>query len=170
MKQLLELLTEMISKHLIGDYALGGATALIHYFEPIQTQDIDVFVVLTNEKDGLVNLSPIYSFLRDKGIKLKGEYFLVGSTPVQLLVPYNSLVDEAVSQSKSLKFLDTEVKIPSLEHLMAIMIQTGRLKDRTRLSDLLNRPELFEAAKLESIVKKYDLQEKYEKIKLWMNG
>ena len=59
MKQLLVLLNEMLQNGLIGNYALGGATALIHYFEPIQTQDIDVFVVLTNQKDDLVNPSSI---------------------------------------------------------------------------------------------------------------
>jgi len=170
MKQLLELLNEMIDKGLIGSYALGGATALIHYFEPIQTQDIDVFVALSNQKDQLVNLSPIYSFLKNKGIELEGEYFLIGSTPVQLLVPYNDLVEEAVRDATSSKFLDADVRIPSLEHLMAIMVQTNRLKDRTRLADLIKRPELFDVLKLESILKAHSLEEKFVKIKLWMNG
>ena len=53
---------------------------------------------------------------------------------------------------------------------MAIMIQTGRLKDKTRSSELLQRPELFDPSKLESILKSHDLLVTFEKIKIWMNG
>ena len=49
MKKLLELLKAMRDRGLISEYALGGATALIYYFEPIQTQDIDVFIVLQKQ-------------------------------------------------------------------------------------------------------------------------
>ena len=46
---------------------------------------------------------------------------------------------------------------------MAIMIQTGRLKDKTRSSELLQRPELFDPSKLESILKSHDLLVTFEK-------
>ena len=170
MKQLLELLAEMINLKLIGNYALGGATALIRYFEPVQTQDIDVFIVLSNEENGLVNLSPIYSFLTLKGIEVKGEYFLVGTTPVQLLVPYNALIDEAVENAGVHKFMGCDVRIPSFEHLMAIMVQTGRAKDKARLSEIFEKTELFDSTTLNSILKTHNLEAKFERVKLWMNG
>lgn len=50
MKQIIHLLNKMKKEGVIKNYAIGGATALIYYFEPIQTQDIDVFVRLYFEK------------------------------------------------------------------------------------------------------------------------
>jgi hypothetical protein len=58
---------------LIDNYAIGVTTALIHYFEPFQTVDIDVFVVLTDQQGALVNLSPLFSFLKSKGAIPKEE-------------------------------------------------------------------------------------------------
>jgi hypothetical protein len=37
MKELLTIIEEMRRTGLISDYALGGATALIYYFEPFTT-------------------------------------------------------------------------------------------------------------------------------------
>ena len=40
MKNLILYLLELKNQGLISAYALGGATALIYYYEPFQTQDI----------------------------------------------------------------------------------------------------------------------------------
>ena len=164
MKTLILYLLELKSRGLISNYALGGATALIYYFEPFQTQDIDVFIVLENDSTPLVNLAPIYSFLTEKGVETAGEYLIIDGVPVQFLVPYNPLVEEAVSRSIAVSFFDVEVQIPTIEYLMAIMLQTNRKKDLARLGELFEQPELFEMSLLEEIVSRFNLDERLAKI------
>lgn len=165
MHELLKLLEEMHKSGLIDNYAIGGATALIHYFEPFQTVDIDVFVVLTDQQGVLVNLSPLFSFLESKGAIPKQEYLLIEGIPVQFLVPYNKLVEESVKTAKTVSFDGLNCRIPALEYLMAIMIQTGRAKDKARLEELGKFPNLFDRALFEEIVSRFGLEEKWQKMK-----
>ncbi len=165
MNDLIVLLNEMKARGLIGDYAIGGATGLIYYFEPIQTQDIDVFIVLESQGQPLVNLSPIYSFLAERGCEPKQEYVLVSGVPVQFLVPYNALVQDAVATATSVKFGATDCRVLSLEHLMTIMIQTGRTKDKARLEDLGNHPTLFDKSKFQNLIQRFNLEEKWQKMR-----
>jgi hypothetical protein len=165
MNDLILLLNEMKARGLIADYAIGGATALIYYFEPIQTQDIDVFVVLEASGQALVNLSPIYSFLAERGCQPRNEYVVINGIPVQFLVPYNSLVQEAVGTARTVKFGATDCRIPSLEHLMAIMVQTGRAKDKARLEELAQHPALFDTNIFLNLIAKFGLEETWQKIK-----
>jgi hypothetical protein len=165
MKELLTVIEEMRRTGLISDYALGGATALIYYFEPFTTVDVDVFVVLSNQEGTLVNLAPIYSFLSARGVVARNEYVLVGGIPVQFLVPYNQLVEESVKAAQVVNFSGTPCRIPPLEYLMAIMVQTGRAKDKARLEELAKFPGLFKRDFLESLISKYKLDERWQKIR-----
>ena len=170
MEKLIQYLNEMVKLGLISGYALGGATALIYYFEPFQTQDIDIFVLLKQKENDLINLSPIYSFLSSKGVESNGEYVNIEGVPVQFLVPYNSLVEEAVHKALSINFRSVEVPIPPLEYLMAIMVQTGRGKDKARLEELSNHEDLYDKDELKKLLGKFNLDEKYEKILQWMKS
>lgn len=163
MKKLLSVLTELKSNGLIADYALGGATALTYYLEPVQTQDIDIFIVLSNQEDQLINLAPIYDFISKKGIKTDREYLLFDDTPVQFLVPYNPLVEEAVREAKSIPFQGESIPIPPLEYLMTIMLQTDRPKDRIRLHEIFTLPELFDLSILTRIAERFGLKERLNK-------
>ena len=47
-----------------GDYAIDGAIGAMFYLEPIETQDLDVFVVLPRSPGGaLLTLGPIFEYL-----------------------------------------------------------------------------------------------------------
>lgn len=165
MNELLNLLKEMQGCGLIDQYAIGGATALVYYFEPFQTFDVDVFVVLTGQTGVLVNLSPIYSFLSAKGAIPRKEYVLIGDIPVQFLVPYNDLVEHAVKAARELPFAGASCRIPPLEYLMAIMVQTGRAKDKARLEELGRFPELFDRVKFEELISRFNLEERWKRIR-----
>lgn len=165
MKSVITYLNEMKEQKIIEEYAIGGATALIYYFEPVQTQDIDVFIILKETNSLLVSLTPIFNFLESKGGVLKDEYIIIHNTPVQFLVAYNQLVEEALQNSHIVFYLDTEVLIFSLEYLMAIMVQTSRGKDKARLEEIIKVNLNFDKLKFESILNKYSLDSKWEKIK-----
>ena len=153
----------MKEKKIIQEYGIGGATALIYYFEPIQTQDIDVFVVI-DSSNLLVSLRPIYDFFEQNGGVVKDEYIIIHNTPVQFLVPYNPMIDAALNDCIEASYADTRVRIFSLEYLMAIMIQTGRGKDKARLEEILKGRLAFNQDKLQSILTEFELSYKWEKI------
>ena len=163
MLKIINLLNEMKDKKIIQEYGIGGATALIYYFEPIQTQDIDVFVAIESSSL-LVSLSPIYEFLKQNGGIVKDEYVVIHNTPVQFLVPYNPLIDAALKNCIEANYADAKVRIFSLEYLMAIMIQTGRGKDKARLEEILKAKLAFNQDKLQSILTEFDLSIKWIKI------
>ena len=153
----------MKEKKIIQEYGIGGATALIYYFEPIQTQDIDVFVVI-DSSSLLASLRPIYEFLEQNGGEVKDKYIIIHNTPVQFLVPYNPLIDAALKDCIEASYADTWVRIFSFEYLMAIMIQTGRGKDKARLEEILKVKLAFNQDKLQSILTEFELSYKWEKI------
>jgi hypothetical protein len=63
MEQTLAVINQLEREGLIGRYAIGGAVAATRYIEPIQTYDLDIFVVLPVAPSGLISLTPIYSYL-----------------------------------------------------------------------------------------------------------
>jgi hypothetical protein len=158
------LLNEMKERKVITDYAVGGATGLIYYFEPIQTQDIDVFMYFENQKSLLVSLEPIYEFMRERGGIIKNEYILIHNTPVQFLVPYNPLIEDAIQKAKMITFMEEPLRIFSLEYLMAIMVQTSRGKDRARLEEIIKANVNIDFAELNKILTKHQLTEKWNKV------
>lgn len=72
MRELAELLNEMLATGVIRDYALFGATAQMRYTEPIATLDADVLVAVP-APDRLDVLAPIYDFCRARGFPAEGE-------------------------------------------------------------------------------------------------
>jgi predicted nucleotidyltransferase len=163
MQNIIKLLNEMKEKKIIEEYAIGGATALIYYFEPIQTQDIDVFIAI--QSSGLLaNLNPVYEFFHEKGGVVKNEYIVINNTPVQFLLPYNPLIESALKNSIQVEYMQEKVKIFSLEHLMAIMVQTSRGKDKARLEEIFQAKISFDIEKFQNLLKEFDLTFKWNKI------
>ena len=72
-------------ERVIGDYALGDATAMLFYAEPTRTYDVDVFVLLGSGTSMLVSLSPIYDWARQRGFSEDSEHVLIHGVPVQFL-------------------------------------------------------------------------------------
>jgi len=74
-KETLKVLNELKEKGLIRDYAIGGAIAALRWTEPFFTQDLDVFILLKDEdkKKGVIDLSPIYEYLKSKGYALDND-------------------------------------------------------------------------------------------------
>lgn len=142
MERSLQVLNELERAGVIRRYAIGGAVGAIFYVEPFLTYDLDVFVVLPETKGGLLTLEPVYEALRQRGYAEQGGCVNVEGVPVQFLPAYNALVDEALAEARETRYEGTPTRVLRAEHLAAIMIQTGRDKDRQRLSALLREAEL----------------------------
>jgi hypothetical protein len=161
MEKALAVINQLEQEGLIGRYAIGGAVAATRYTEPVQTYDLDVFVVLPVSPSGLVSITPIYAYLTQRGYTPEGEFVLVEGWPVQFLPIYNELTQEALAQAIEVDFGSTPTRVFSAEHLAAIMLETGRPKDHARLLQFFEFDALNRAI-LEDIVARHDLTAQWE--------
>ena len=162
MEATIRVLNQMAADGVIEAYALGGAMAAVFYIEPVATFDLDVFVLLSPaESDKLVvTLERQNRWLAERGYPVAGEHVIVEGTPVQLLPAYNDLVAEAVTSSVEKTLGQAAARVCRPEYLMAILVQTGRAKDRARLQMFLEEAE-FDAALLEELVDRFGLGERW---------
>jgi len=161
MEKTLAVINQLEQEGIIGRYAIGGAVAATRYVEPVQTYDLDIFVILPVSPYGLVSIAPVYAYLTQRGYIPEGECIVIEGWPVQFLPVYNELTREALAQAIDVDFGSTPTRVLSAEHLAAIMLETGRPKDHARLTqffefDVLNR------ATLEDIVVRHGLTARWE--------
>jgi hypothetical protein len=161
MEKTLAVINQLEQAGLIGRYAIGGAVAATRYIEPIQTYDLDIFVILPVLPSGLISLTPIYSYLTQRGYAPQGECIVIEGWPVQFLPVYNPLTEEALAQAMDVEFGSTPTRVLSAEHLTAIMLETGRPKDHARLIQFFEFKALDRAV-LERIVARHGLTSKWE--------
>ena len=171
---LLDTLSKIEEMHLSGvinQYAIGGAIAAGFYLEPVQTEDVDIFVLFDSDPTDLNILAPIYNYAQGKGWKSEGLYIIVGEWPVQFLPHDSPLTKEAIENACEKTIGDFRTKVFTPEHLMAIALKLGRPKDKIRLaqfheeSKATDSPPLFDQEKFEEILKTHKLEEKWKKFK-----
>jgi hypothetical protein len=162
MKETLKVLNQMVRRGVIDDYAIGRAIAAIYYLEPFETSDLDVFVQIGLEGSALTILAPIYDYLRENGYKAQAEFVNIEGVPVQFLPSYSPLIDEAIEKAKMVKFDRVQTRVLRPEHLVAIMIDTGRPKDHLRISMFLEQGAV-RMSSLQQVLRRHNLLEKWEK-------
>ena len=160
MEATLKVLNELERDGVIARYAIGGAVGAIFYMEPFLTYDLDVFVLLPETGSGLLTLSPIYEELKRRGCSEEAECVLVEGMPVQFLPAYNLLLEEALTDARGTAYGETTTRVLRPEHLAAIMVQTGRDKDRQRFSTFMQEAAM-DAEYLQSVLERHQLTDRY---------
>ena len=162
MEATIRVLNEMVGEGVLEAYAIGGAMAAVFYVEPVATFDLDVFVLLPAvERDQIiVTLERQNQWLARRGYPATGEHVMIENIPVQLLPAYNPLVVEAVAASVERPVGNASARVCRPEHLAAILVQTGRSKDRARLQMFLEEAEL-DRALLDELIDRYGLRERW---------
>lgn len=160
MEATLIVLNELEREGVISRYAIGGAVGAIFYMEPFLTYDLDVFVLLPRTSGGQRTLAPIYESLKGRGCEEDGECLLVEGMPVQFLPAYNPLLEEALTEARETRYAETVTRVLRPEHLAAIMVQTGRDKDRQRFAAFMEQAEL-DADYLREALERYQLTERF---------
>jgi hypothetical protein len=164
-KDVLKAFNDMEAAGLFDRYAIGGAVGALFYLEPTDTADIDIFISLSAEPDRIiVDLSPIYDYLKGKGGSLHGEHIRVFGWPVQVLAVSGGLVEEALKEAKETAVEGVRTRVFSAEHLAAIALQTGRAKDKARLLQFLESAAL-DHVKLMDIFERRGLNAAWDKFK-----
>ena len=161
MKKVFQLLNAMVRDGEVLNYAIGGAIAAVFYVEPFSTQDIDVFIMMKTEQSGLVTTIPGWDYLKDRGYtEVRGEAIVVEDWPVQFIPVSNPLQEEAYLNATSLDFDGEPVRVFLAEHLVAIMLQAGRLKDLTRVQMFLAQ-EAVDHEILRDIITRHNLEKQW---------
>lgn len=163
MEKTLRVLNRMVRDGVIEQYAIGGAVAAIFYIEPINTNDLDVFFHVKDPSAGLDILAPLYEYLSGLGYISQGEAVDIEGWPVQFLPIFNPLLEEAVAQAREVPFQRTKTRVMRAEHLVAIMLQTGRLKDHARIAQFMEH-EVLEQERLADILARHGLLAKWKKL------
>ena len=160
MKETLKVTNRMVKDGVIKEYAIGGAVAAIYYLEPFDTADLDIFVQVETSGSALMILAPIYEYLTRRGYKAKGEFIYIEGLPVQFLPVFDPLTKEAVEKAKTIKYARVTTRIMTAEHLVAIMLKTGRPRDYLRIgmfleSGAVNMRQLHAVLKRDGLTKKW---------------
>jgi hypothetical protein len=164
MQKTLTILNELEAAGLVERYAIGGAMAAFFYAEAVVTEDLDAFVLIKTSS-GLITLTPIYDFLKQRGATEEREHLWLAGTLVQLIPAYDALTEEAVREAIEKKVGEAKTWVMCVEHLIAIALKTGRAKDFARITLLLEQAEV-DAARLRDILSRHQLQGLWEKHKL----
>lgn len=83
---------------------------------------------------------------------------------MRFLPVFNPLIEEALDQAIETRFEQTMTRVMSAEHLVAIMLQTGRLKDYARIQQFLAQG-VVDLEKLGEVVSRHNLDEKWNTFK-----
>ena len=166
MKQALLCLNELVNEGVIGQYAIGGAVGASFYIEAVNTEDVDVFVLMTPGPSDLISLGPIYEAMIAKGGVAMGEHIAIGGWPVQILPAYKPLMEEALAAATQTTFDGVPTRVMLPEHLCAIALDTGRVKDYFRVSMFIEQNEV-DLGSLWELVRKFGLQDGLLRVSNW---
>jgi len=156
-----KVINRMKEEGVIDDYAVGGAVAAIFYVEPFTTYDLDIFCAFSAPGSGIITLTPIYEYLARLGYRPERETVNIEGWPVQFLPIFNPLIEEAVENADTIEVGETPVRVMRPEHLVAIMLDTGRAKDYARISRFLDS-EAVNPANLMDVLSRHNLGVKWD--------
>jgi hypothetical protein len=109
----------------------------------------------------LLSLTPIYHYSQARGGKVVDEYIEIGGWPVEFLPPSNDLETEAVAEAVATTVEGITTWVVSAEHLVAIALRTGRLKDHYRILQFVEQ-DAVNRERLQSILERNGLTAKWK--------
>lgn len=169
MKRTIQILNDLVKNKIVNEYAIAGGMAHFYYIEPSVTYDLDLIVNLSVKGNPLAPLSDLYKWADENNFQTENEHIVIGGIPVQFLLAYNELVNEALLNRNEITLFDESTFILSAEYLMAIMLQTGRATDYERLIRFFDEAD-YDDNKLMNIIEKFGLLDNYNSFKKRING
>jgi hypothetical protein len=148
LRKTVEVVVKLAERGVIQRYAIAGAVAALNYIQPTLTEDLDILVSIAHfetRPSGLILLVPIEQALADMGYTERTDLgIVIDGWPVQFLQAASALDEEALDGA-----IDLEIDItgsPPLtarclraEHVVAIAVKLGRLKDLARVQAFLEQ-------------------------------
>lgn len=158
-------LLDMREKGVIGKFAVGGASAVAFYTEPIATKDLDIFFVFEPPQTGsILSLEPIYDYCRENGYVYDHEFITIGGWPVQFVESGNDMLwMDAMANSVTFTFDGGSIDVLPPEHLAAMWAVVARAKDILKIQHFAES-EVLDATKLKNILSRFNLFEVWRTI------
>ena len=139
MIEALRTLNELKRAGVIKDYAIGGGYAVNYYSEPILTYDLDIFVLMTTDKE----YAELYQYFRSRKYQIKNVYIILEGMPVQFLPSFISpLIDEAIKRAKRIRVKGIPSRVLTVEYLIATLLMAFRPKDKMVIPHLLEQADM----------------------------
>lgn len=162
MKNVINILNELKDKGLLKDYALGGAIAALRWIEPFFTRVLDVFIILSEKEErGVIALTPIYEYLKNKGYdKWIGQWLVIEDIPVEF-IPAEGLSREALENAVEVEYKGAVTKVMKPEYLIALFLKASRQKDKIMVQMLLEQAKV-DIGELKEILNRYGLIKKFK--------
>jgi len=162
MKEIFQVINELVADKVIDTYAVGGAIAAHFYIGAFATFDIDIFFPVAARSTSLLDLGPLYEHLRLKGYLPKGEMIQIAGWDIQFLPTFDDLTDEAVQNAVYFDVDGEQVRVMKAKYLVAIALKTGRSKDLARVNMFLDEGKVNKES-VEQLVKKFGLETQWQK-------
>lgn len=158
-------LLDMRTKGVIGKYAVGGASAVAFYTEPISTKDLDIFFLFEPAQTGVIlSLEPIYEYCRENGYICDHEFITIKGWPVQFVESGNDLLwQDALSNSVTFSFEGGSIDVLPAEHLAAMWASVARPKDVLKIQHFAEG-QVLDPAKLKDVLSRFDRMKVWRKI------
>jgi len=121
---------------------------------------VDVFVVFDPSASLLVSLAPIHDYFTTRGAVVQNEHLVIADWPVPFLPATTPLVVDALAHAVRMSVDGQAVALLSQEHLAAIALETGRMKDKIRLAQFL-ASGTFERSRFDALTERFILTEKW---------
>jgi len=160
LKDVAQLLNEMLAESIISNYAIFGAVAQMRYTEAVMTMDMDILVALPQDA-GLIVLSGIYAFCRAQGYLPEGDAVRVGDWPVQFIPAFNKLTEDAMLNAEPAEIDDISVRVVTPVYLAVIALSVGRAKDYARILALVEEG-VVRNEEIQNLAGKYDLADAWK--------
>jgi len=148
MRKTIEVITKLAERGAFRSYAIAGAVAALNYIEPTLTEDLDILISVADfgsHRSGLILLTPIAKALKEMGYADRSDVgFMIEGWPAQFLPVASPLDEEALEQAIEVE-IDSAGQPPlkarclRAEHLVAIAVKVGRLKDLARVQAFLEQ-------------------------------
>ena len=136
MKQVAQLLNDMLACGVIRNYALFGAMAQMRYTEAVATLDADVLVTVPSA-DRMDVLAGTYGYCKEQGFENEGDAVRVGAWPVQFMPVFSPLTREAMENTEIADFDGVALRVVRADYLAVIALSVRRAKDYARILALL---------------------------------
>lgn len=159
------LLDEMQKRGIIGKYAVGGAFAASLLNEPIATADLDIFFLFHPPQTGAVlDLSPIYEFVKEKGFTFNHEFIDIDGWMVQFIESGNTpLWQDAVEAALTVDYRGVDMHVIRPDFLVAMWLLSGRPKDYGKIA-IFAEANLFDPKNF-TLADSYGLSVEWERVK-----
>lgn len=155
----------MRARGVIGRYAVGGASAVAFYADPIATKDLDIFFLFEPPQDGLIlSMEPVYDYCREHGYSYDHEFISIGGWDVQFIESgHDPLWTDALANARTFTFDGGSIDVLPPEHLAAMWASAARSKDILKILHFA-ASDVLDPAKMREVLARFDMLEMWRKI------